>query len=602
MFELALLFGFMVVIEVMTFDHRIGAFGFHPHPYWIIILPFAAVRGVMGGLVAATIATVLYAIGAFDHYPGLTFLQLLDLEIMREPLLFLTVGFVVGELRESLSIHYKKLWDAFAASAKTIVTMTKERELLIEANTQLKRRLVDHSAQFNTLIETATRIEAATDHEVMELAVEMIQEHCGATACSALTVLEGAKLDHVASRGWRESDFKRRLEAANNSSLVQLAVRDGIRVNGFLSDVSPGDGPILVAPITDHNGRVRSLLCLDEIPAGLLNDSTVLTFFGIFEWINASLLRIFKAQTTMERLVPRRTHTSSMAPWLGTATALGDRVRIEDARCSRQGLITSLLAFQAVDLLDDSEGAFAQLDDFVLENFSRDLRPSDSMYRFGYPGCYLIVLPGANRDDADVVRRRLVQRTKHVVSTIVRRMEVTIFTPTSHAPDLASLITVVTDHFRERSPVLLTKTAPCVINDEMTAGTATEFLQRIKYEWSIALRHGTDLFVLDIKDEAGRVESGEILARHIEQISRHLLRRTDTVYRTGRGLCSIVLPGSTSEGAFSTLERLVEALESRIPKEIIRDIGGEVYALGVGYEEYRALLDSVLGDEEGEPR
>ncbi|MFQ5506298.1 MAG: hypothetical protein ACE5F1_16135, partial [Planctomycetota bacterium] len=380
--ETLLLYALMITVEFLTGDGAVGAWETHPHPYWLIIIPIAAVRGVAGSLVASFLGTILYAKGGLAATESGGIMEVLTLTNMREPMLFFAVSFVIGEFHDALLERYQRVWRAMLQGRKDNELLIKERDLVVRANLELKRQLVDDSARFNNLIDSASRIESADEADALELALEMIQEHCGATACSALMILPSGSLDLAAERGWGE-DIRSRLSGANESTLVRRALAEGMRVNGF----SPGEpipvkGPLIVAPLTASDGSVKGLLCLDEIPASRLNDSTVLTFYGIHEWINASMHRVSTGRQPIDLHVGMA-HAASMTPWLGTPEELGERVRIEDARCARQGIMTSLLAFQAVELAAYSPASFQRLDDFLLENFSDDLRPSDSLYRFG---------------------------------------------------------------------------------------------------------------------------------------------------------------------------------------------------------------------------
>ena len=67
--EVAVLFGIMVLIELVTGDRRIGAFGVHPHPYWLIVLPMAVARGLVAGQTASTCATILFVLGVRQEFP-----------------------------------------------------------------------------------------------------------------------------------------------------------------------------------------------------------------------------------------------------------------------------------------------------------------------------------------------------------------------------------------------------------------------------------------------------------------------------------------------------------------------------------------------------
>ena len=141
---------------------------------------------------------------------------------------------------------------------------------------------------------------------------------------------------------------------------LRRAVADGVRVNGLSpTEPPPTSGPLIVAPIRDASGVVRSLLALDELPASRFNDSTASVFFGIAEWIAASLKRISRGEKPFD-FRAAISDLSKPVAWMGTADELAARLVIEDARCSRLGLTTSLIALQATDFRPADAGDLAR--------------------------------------------------------------------------------------------------------------------------------------------------------------------------------------------------------------------------------------------------
>ncbi|MFQ5506881.1 MAG: hypothetical protein ACE5F1_19085, partial [Planctomycetota bacterium] len=211
--------------------------------------------------------------------------------------------------------------------------------------------------------------------------------------------------------------------------------------------------------------------------------------------------------------------------------------------------------------------------------------------------CYLALLPGASGDEADLVRVRIVQRAEYVVSKEVKRLEVTSFSQSIRAPDLQRLVERVAEHFRRHSRVPLERESSVRIPKNLTVGTLEQFARRVKFEWSIALRHDSELYVIDLRDANADADTGGLLARHMTRIAGQLLRDTDGIYHTGRNTCSIILPAASCEGAFGTMTRILEMLVQRLPEELVDRVNGEVFALGEGYEEYRRRHDAVGGGE-----
>jgi len=290
--EIAVLFGIIVMLEMKLGDGKIGAYKVHPHPYWLVVIPMAAARGVVAGMVAACVASALYLMGAQRANPGQPIEALLTVTTMLEPILFFGVGFLVGEFRDVTAARNKRQAVKLAAARNHAKKMREQRDVLSEANRILEKRLVDHTTQFGNLIVAATRIEHAGRKEAFEIALELIEEHCGAGA-SVLMPLADGTVDFLCHRGWPETESADRLREARACDFVRRAVEEGRTINGFSLEESPPDsGPLVVAPLVDENGVIEALLCLDEIPTSRLNASAVRTFLAIGEWVSAVLARL----------------------------------------------------------------------------------------------------------------------------------------------------------------------------------------------------------------------------------------------------------------------------------------------------------------------
>ncbi len=586
--ELAILYAIVIPIELAVSGGRLGSFGTHPHPYWLIVLPLAAARGLVAGMLAAGIASILYTIGAAQAVNDAVF----TFRNMTEPLLFFAVAFFAGEMHDEGLLKRRKLDRRVKDLEERTAQLRQQRDVLTDANRELEKRIVDDSVQFGNLIQAARRIERAGRQEVFDLALEMAEEHCGAAA-SVLMLLEDRSLDYLCHRGWPAEDVGRRLGVARASAFVKRAVAEGVAVNGLdPSEVAPQEGPLVVAPLFDAGGVVRAVMCLDEIPLARLNESTVTVFLGIADWASAALARLTRGG---DAPAPR-TAALSVGPevdlWLGTVGDLGKRLRIELARCSRYGVATSFLTIQATEWKDATREGIDALDRFILMHFTTGLRPSDGIYRFGYPGAYLLVLAGTAREGAEVVRTRLERRISYTPSP-VGAIEILATGPDAEAPDLVTLVERVAKGFRDRSRLPLDARCPVAIAERLDAEDLNAFLRRLKMETSLAVRNGFDLHVVGISAEASEKAGPGILARHVVEVGEQTLRPTDGVYMIGQYQCSIILPCTSGEEAATVAHRLATLVRSRDPSAPYGAIETQVLGLGSSHPDAGSFLTAL---------
>jgi len=590
--ETAALFCMVVPVEMVA--GKVGSFGLHPHPYWLIVLPMAGARGVVAGMVAAAIASVLYVIGAFQ---SLGTWDLFTYRIMTEPMLFFGVGFFAGELHDELALRHRKVSRKLEELKERNKSLREQRDVLADANKLIERRIVDQSVQFGNLVVAARRIESADRSEVFHIALDLVEEHCGAAA-SVLLLLPDGGLDYLCHRGWPDDEQSERLGAARLSSTVQRAIDEGKVINGLTDEETPPEGePLVVAPLFDSNGLIKALLCLDVIPASRLNPSTITTFYGISEWLGAALARLDREA--------RRSGPSPVARsgpggevWMGSPPDLGERLRLELERCARYGVATSFLAIQAPEYLDTTREGTEILDRYVCMHFTHGMRPSDTLYKFGYPGCYLLVLGGTNVDGAEVVRTRLLRRVDYASSETIGPIEIFATGPDADAPDLLSLAERVASRFRAASPLSLDGNCPIRVPKQGRGGEIDEFVRRLRMETSLATRNGFDMHVIGLR---GTIETAdpELVARHVREVGENMLRPTDGVFSVGPNQCAVILPCTGADEATTVGERLVAALRDRDTDAAYGDLEMQLMALGKPHTDAASFLQSLAhrGDQ-----
>jgi len=584
---------FLMVVPIeWSITGSVGSFDVHPHPYWLIVIPMAAARGVVAGLLAATLASILYALGAMSALNPKEVAEHVDIftfENMLDPILFYVVAFFTGELHDEMASRYRKLTRRLDDSQDRSDSLRQERDVLRDANRELEKRIVDATVQFGNLVIAAERIESSGRTEVFDIALEQVEEHCGA-ASSVLLRLEDGSLDFLCHRGWASEEISDRLAIARDSEIVQRAITEGRIVNGFEDGESvPTAGPLVVAPLFDSSGLVKAILCLDDVPETRLNPSTMTTFLGIARWISAVLTRL--ARTDDEARVASSARPAAAGSlWLGSSEDLADRLRLELERCARYGVPTSFLAIQLTTLTDTSREGLEAADRFIASHFTTGLRPSDNIYRFGYPGCYLLVLAGTSVSGAEVVKSRLLRRIDYAASDSVGPVEVFASGPDADAPDLVSLAERVAVRLRQNSQLALEGTCPIQVPERGRVMRQDDLVRRLRMEASLALRHSFDLNTIAIRVRDVGPEAVGTLARHLEEAARDMLRASDGIYQFDSECIVIVMPSTRADEAATLGHRIVQALRDRDANSIYGDVETSVVSLDANNHDAHAML------------
>ncbi len=589
--EVAALYGVIVLIEFFTGDGRIGAFGVHPHPYWLVILPMAAGRGLTAGLTAAACATLLVVFGA-QRESGIEDLrELLTFKIMLEPILFFAVSFLIGEFRDIARDRLSVLTDELAKAGTEYERVRQQRDVLSAAGRVLERRLVDQNSHFGNLIETASRTELASPAEIREIALELVEEYCGASASVLMPRLDG-QLELLCQRGWPAGETEARLEVSRESEYVQRAIREGREINGFSSaEEPPENGPLVVTPLTGAPGVIDALLCLDDVPASVLNGSTIRTFKAIARWTSALLTRSYQDGAPVSGGSDEFSHLEPSPKWIGSAGDLGVRLGLEYDRTVRHGLPLSFLAIRIRGTVGLPAPRMAEVDEFMVDRFATRTRASDALYRFPQAGCYLMVLPGTPADGAQALRRRLVPEQREEWE-VPGEIEVDVFEPAPGTPDPDSLVEQMTGLFAGGEGVCGPGRA-----FELPAGrhigTIREFLRTLIGEIGLAMRNEYPLQVISIRsEETVGVEPG-LLAFHIRQATEGGLRQTDSLFALGEGHVVAVLPKTDPEQGTEISERLLALVGEAEADPPYGPLATEILSFGPDFPYYVPFIDAL---------
>ena len=589
--ELAVLFVLVASAEHVLNSGRIGSFGVHPHPYWLLVLPAAAARGVGAGLLAAGFATALYAVGAHNALHPDTWSELLDSSIMLEPLLIGFAAYLVGHFRDESLARYRTLWRHFRHLREINEYILEHNNLLNAANAEFKAKLLDHSAQFGNLIDIARRLESATKTEIFDLTLKMVRDHCGASVCSILLPREDGKFELAAEIGWNPQFIEEKLNDAAESLLVVSVMRTGARISGFDADAPPpGLGPLLVAPLFDAEMRLSTLICLDQLPAEQISHSTASLFFGIADWAESSLTQL----GSTERPAAEINALTRRQPWLGEPRDLGHQLSIEDARCTRLGLVASIVAIRATSRFGTGPYMEEELGKHLLRCLGTIIRSTDSMFRFGYPGCYAILLAGTPAEGAAVFRERLTKWLDYLGGDEIEDYSVRVFHPTEKTPNIVSVLDDMTEYFCAMGPAGMDQRCPVPVPHTHSLGNLQDFLRRMRLEMGLAMRYKHELFLVCLV--VGNAADGtlESFRDHALRYAQRALRATDGIYELREHHFALVLPGGGTRGAFTIEADFTAEMRPHLPEKLREHLTTQVFAAHGGKSEMDHLLDVLL--------
>lgn len=588
--EVATLLALVVLAEATLSPKGIGSPGVHPHPYWLVVLPMASTRGMVAGLLAALLGTIVFSWAALSSGVVDGMAQLLSLEQMLEPVLMFAGAFLLGEIRDERESRIRERDEAQERAEQEALRLRRERDVLLEANRAIEARLVDHSVAFGNMIVAAARVEGADRDGVFEVALDLIEEHCGALA-SVLDVLHDQSVELLTERGWEPDRRDDRIEAARESVVVRQAIQQGRRVNAFAWNKPPERGPLLARPVLDAEHVVSAVICMDDVPPSRLNSRTVTTFFAICEWVEAVQGRLLAEAAS--KMVPSHAATiaGGFAEDIASPEDLGSRLRLEVSRHLEHGVPVSLLAIQFAR--QPRLGEERTDDTTLVRHLTSSRRASDGLYRFGFPGCYLLVLADTELDRAPVVARRMEERAAATGTLAEGELQISIFTPMEGLDDVTSMLEALTAHFREHSVAPLSAESPVPTDLRPRVHSLEEFGVRLEQECTLAARRSHPVHVVVIRLTRGRTLHDELLLPRMRDITR-LLTATDVAAHLGENHAAVLIPHASEAEVGERVRELVECLRDRQAESDREELVIQTLALGETYPDAAAVYAALF--------
>ncbi len=545
--EIGFLYALVVGIELILTGGRVGALGVHPHPYWIVILPMAASRGTVAGMLAALVGASLEVLGL--HQAGLLDMsQLLDLQPFGQGVLFFGVAFLIGELADSHARKFKELGSKLEAERETTDRLRHERNVLDAATHHLRRIVQERPMLRGRLLEIAVRMETTDRESVAATILDLVAEQCHASMASIWVVDMDSRLHLMRSVGWRGTDEAPRIQAMRESEIVRQAVETATPINRLQPGELPSrNEPVLLAPLSDGRGMLWGVLCLDDIEPVYLGTETEQIFLSLAAWATAVLMRIDNGVV------------APSTPDVGAPNALGERLWLEYDRAARYGDSLRILGLQVLSDISDPPENEDEAEAAIVGSLS-EAGWKACAYKFGYPGCFAVVAPARSEADIEVVQRAA------MVEAAGRGVTLASFVVAldGDTPDLDSLLEASAAQFRSKTSLPLAATPPVRIPSVLRVGNAGELIERLTLELDLSERTGRPLQTIVLHPAATDERARRAFALDAARAT-DALRPMDGLYALPDGRIALVFPSTDTNGAAVTVERFLEVLRERNP-------------------------------------
>lgn len=273
----------LVAINLIFVPNSPAFIGVSPNPFWIVVLAIPLRYGRSGalfsGIAAALVFLGLYIplVGRYGLYD--------DLWVLRFPILFVLVGFVLGEAKTVFNLREDYLASRLSELEGQNEKLVHENEVVKEAHRVLTAEVATKQDTITILNEITERLKSYNPDAIFEGIVTSFRENLGADEASFYKA-EGENLKLAVSSGWMDYHvrpesygFGQGLLGLSATSRQTLSVKDYVlrrRLAGGLDTDMLGDS-LLAVPVVGLEDRVYGVASIEKLPLFKFTEMTIQT-------------------------------------------------------------------------------------------------------------------------------------------------------------------------------------------------------------------------------------------------------------------------------------------------------------------------------------
>ncbi|MBU4388704.1 MAG: diguanylate cyclase [Proteobacteria bacterium] len=400
----------LAAINFLWFRHNLGFSGVNPHPYWIVIVPIAARYGFKGGLWAGFLSGLTMIAMMKLNLPDISMSEFMEIRYFSQPILFITAGIIIGEIREVQKKRFQDLKTEFNDISAAFENLSERYATLENAKQEIDTRIISQEHTLSTLYEAAQALKSLKEEEIYPAVLNLLKDFIAVGACS-IYKLSDNKLQLVTSLG----DIKgtRQQEAPSDKGIMGRAILSGetVSINTLMSSKEFSDQKvsdiIISAPLVNSENEIMGVLNVEEIPFVKFNPQTIRMTSLMADWCSAGIVNARTYKDTKDKNI------SDEVTGFYTYRYFQERFREEFQRARRYELYLSMLAIEIVDLDSFIEKAKQDIIPILSRILKDNLRNIDLICQDSSdPSKYFLILPSTPMPGARVVEDKIIRELK----------------------------------------------------------------------------------------------------------------------------------------------------------------------------------------------
>jgi len=397
----------LIAINLLWFRNDVGFFGVHPHPYWIVILLIATRYGFRGGLWSGFLCAITFvALFKFTR-PGLDYRELMAIEPLTTPALFLVMGLIVGQIREVQKRQFNEREKELGEVKAAFDQLSDSYEVLNKMKQELDTRIISQEHTLSTLYEAAQALKSLQERDIYPAILELVHDFISAEAASIYMLSEN-RLQFVASSGDRQDiTYPRDIDPSKGMAGRALAASKTITMNVLVTsedfESNSDFKTIISSPLIGSKNQVLGVLNIHKLPFDKFNPQAVRVTTLLADWSAAAIENARTFQETKDKNI------SDDITGAYTFNYLQERLEEEYNRARRYRFPLSILVIDIKDFHTFSD----EVKEDILTVFSliilNKTRGVDLLFHSDAPGRYVMLLPNTPLAGARVVQENIVK-------------------------------------------------------------------------------------------------------------------------------------------------------------------------------------------------
>lgn len=253
-----------------------------PHPYWLGIVLFGFVYGVVEGTYTGAIAAFLVVFLSPDSY-GWNPMEWGVAAVL--PVSFFIAGTLVG-IVQALFLHNSNLLSVEKKDlTQQVATLDSLVKSLTKTNLEMEKRIVSRWETFQTLYEIAEKLTNLELVEILHTIPEMIAKYSHATMCSFFLFENYGDLRLKSSYGWpSRTHFSKEISLTEPVAILMLEQKKTTVIEPLQLE-QQGIDAFFILVLMDPEGNPLGIIRIEEIDFLAINPDTKELLSVLANWM-----------------------------------------------------------------------------------------------------------------------------------------------------------------------------------------------------------------------------------------------------------------------------------------------------------------------------